>query len=500
MKKLIYKKIQYLLLGAFCLGLTSCLGDLAPVVNDKIIPDNYFKNEEDARAAVTAIYSPYRAGWSGSIFNAWVGSYLMLSNLCSDDMGLTRNDLEIVEKFLWNSTTSEVSKHYSDFIKHVSRATLLMDDLQRTPMNEERKQQLIAEVQCARGQYMFFLYDFYGTAGVVTDPDILRDPEIEVILERMPREEFVKLIESDLKSAAAVLPANYASNDWGRFTKGSAYAILAKLYMQEKRWQDAEAVCREIVKLGYELQPSYSSVFSVENAKNKEIIWAIPCLAEGGEGNMWMTHIAPPGYPLKNNKIQRWYVHNTPWRFYDKYYEKGDDRLNSLIGEFKYLPEGATDSVLATRTNFDNLKKGALPFKYPEDPKQTTEYSGNDVVVHRYADVLLELAEAINEQNGPNPEAIGYVEQIRTRVGLSNSIPASAKASKETFRDFILDERARELFCEGHRRRDLIRHGKFISVAHEEGYTTAQPHMVLFPIPQNILDESQGKIKQNPGY
>ena len=497
MKRLILKNAISLL--AVCsLGLTSCL-DLDPVVNDKIIPENYFQNEDDARAAVTAVYRPFIAGWSGSIFSAHVASYLMESNLVTDEMGLTRNDLEVVERFLWSSTESNVTKHYTNFIKHVSRATLLMDDLQRTPMNETRKQELTAEVQCARGLYMFMLYDFYGTAGVVTDPEVLRNPENEIFLERLSKEEFVKLIESDLKSAASVLPSTYAANDWGRFTKGAAYAILVKLYMQEKRWQDAEAACREIMKLGYDLQSSYSSVFSVENAKNNEIIWAIPCLAEGGEGNMWLTHIVPPGYPLANNKIQRWYVHNTPWSFYDKY-EKGDDRLNSLVGEFKYLPEGATDSVLATRDNFEHLKKGALPIKYPEDPKQTTEYSGNDVVVHRYADVLLELAEAINEQNGPTREAISYVEQIRARVGLPNSIPAAATANKEAFRDFILDERGRELFCEGHRRRDLIRHDKLITTAHEEGYTTAQPHMVLFPIPQNIIDESQGKIKQNPGY
>ena len=493
-----YLKNTISLLAVCTLGLTSCL-DLDPVVNDKIIPENYFQNEDDARAAVTAIYNPFVAGWGGSIFGAHVASYFMESNLVTDEMGLQRNDLEVVERFLWSSTEGNVTKHYTNFIKHVSRATLLMDDLQRTPMNETRKQELIAEVQCARGQYMFMLYDFYGTAGVVMDPEILRNPENEVILERLPKEEFVKLIENDLKSAASVLPSTYASNDWGRFTKGAAYAILVKLYMQEKRWQEAEATCREILKLGYSLQPSYSSVFSVENAKNNEIIWAIPCLSEGGEGNMWMTHIAPPGYPLKNDKIQRWYVHNTPWCFYDKY-EKGDDRLNSLVGEFKYLPEGATDSVLATRDNYQYLEKGALPFKYPEDPKQTTEYSGNDVVVHRYSDVLLELAEAINEQNGPTQEAIAYVEQVRVRVGLPNSIPAVATASKDAFRDFILDERGRELFCEGHRRRDLIRHGKLISTAHEEGYTSAQPHMELFPIPQNIIDESQGKIKQNPGY
>lgn len=498
MKNFINKNMQYLLVCVCGLGLTSCL-DLDPVINDKIIPDNFYKDENDARAAVTSIYQPMHTDWGGDIFNAGVGSYLNISNLSADDMSLTRFDLEVVEKFMWNSTIPQVTSHYKNLIKCVSRATLLMDDLQRTPMNEERKMEFIAEVQCARGQYMFFLYDFYGTAAVVTDPDILRNPENEVVLERLPKEEFVRVIENDLKSAAAVLPNNYTDDNWGHFTKGAAYAVLTKLYLQEKRWQEAEAICREIMKLGYELQPSYSSVFAVENEKNKEIIWAVPCLAEGGFGNMWLTHIVPSEYPLKNTRIQRWHVYNTPWRFYDKY-EKGDERLNRLIGEFKYLPAGATDSVLATRDNLVNLKKGAIPFKYPEDPKQLGEYSDNDLIIYRYADVLLELAEAINEQNGPTAEAVSYVEQIRGRIGLPNSIPAATKASKEAFRDFILDERGRELFCEGHRRRDLIRHDKFIETALEEGYVTAQPFMVLFPLPQDIIDESQGKIKQNPGY
>ena len=130
---------------------------------------------------------------------------------------------------------------------------------------------------------------------------------------------------------------------------------------------------------------------------------------------MWLTHIVPPGYPLKNEKIQRWYVYNTPWDFYDKY-NRGDSRLQQLVGEFKYVPEGETDTVLATRDNYEHLKKGALPLKYPEDASQTGDQSDNDVVVYRYADVLLELAEAINEQNGPTAEAIELVEQVRSRA------------------------------------------------------------------------------------
>lgn len=486
---------------AFCIvSLSSCL-DLDPVVNDKISPENFFKSESDAKAAVTAIYNPFVADWGG-VYCASVGSYLNLSNLCTDEMSLQRNDLEIVDRFLWTATTGDVTGWYTNWVQQVSRTTILLANLENTPMSEEKKAQFMAEVKCARGQFLFYLYDFYGTAAVCLDPEILNNPEVDVILERYPKDEFIALIEKDLKEAAEVLPATYESADWGRFSKGAAYAILVKLYMQEKRWKEAETVCRQIQELGcYGLQANYNDVFSVATEVNNEVIWAVPCLSEGGSGNMWLTHIVPPNYPLKNDKIQRWYVYNTPWDFYDRLFvNKQDKRLDLLIGEFKYIPEGQTDSILATRENYEHLKKGALPFKYPEDPNQTGEYSGNDMVIYRYADVLLELAEAINEQAGPTKEAISFVESIRARAGVPNTIPASATASKDAFRDFILDERGRELFCEGHRRRDLIRHGKFISTAHEQGWTSAQSYMELFPIPQNVIDESKGKIKQNPGY
>ena len=345
---------------------------------------------------------------------------------------------------------------------------------------------------------------------MTTDVEILRHPENEIILERLPKDEFIKLIETDLKAAAEILPVSYDDSEYGRLTKGAAYTILEKLYMQEKRWADAETYCRKIQGLGYKLQPTYSSVFSIENERNNEIIWALPCQSEtNGNGNTWTTHVLPPELPSfwTNSKVQRWNVYNMPWKYYDHHFQQpGDERAMapSLITEFEYISNGETK--LASRNNgYPNLVKGALPIKYPEDPTQISEKAGNDVVVYRYADVLLELAEAINEQKGPTQEAIGLVEQIRARAGIPNTIPTTATASKENFRDFILDERGRELYCEGHRRRDLIRHGKWIQSAVDQGYIPEgreadYKHMVLFPIPQEVIDESKGKIKQNEGY
>lgn len=498
---------QVILLALLGMGMNSCL-DLDPVVYDQISPENFYKTESDAKAAVTAIYSPL--GSPGDIYGGWTETFWMINNLCADDMGTQRDDYEFMEKFQWNSTTYAAYKFYNLFVKEAHRATLVIDDLQNSPIADDVKTKYIAEVQCIRGQYLFFLYDFYGTANITTDAEILRNPQSEVILERLPQDEFIKLIESDLKAAAGNLPLTYDASEYGRLSKGAAYTILAKLYMQEKRWADAEEYCRKIQELKYyALQDKYQSVFSIENERNNEIIWALPCHSEIGNGNSWTTHVLPPELPSfwTNSKVQRWNVYNMLWGYYDHHFQQeGDERASapSLITEFEYVSDGKVKQ--ASRYNgYANLRKGALPVKYPEDPTQISEKAGNDVVVYRYADVVLELAEAINEQNGPTTEAVGLVELIRARAGIPNTIPAEATANKEVFRDFVLDERGRELYCEGHRRRDLIRHGKWIQSAVDQGYIPAgreadYQHLVLFPVPQEVIDESQGKIKQNEGY
>ena len=96
--------------------------------------------------------------------------------------------------------------------------------------------------------------------------------------------------------------------------------------------------------------------------------------------------------------------------------------------------------------------------KYSEDPEQKGERQSNDFIMFRYADVLLAKAEALNELHGPTAESVELVNKIRRRAGATEI--RLADYNKESLRDFILDERGRELYCEGHRRDDLIRHGK----------------------------------------
>ncbi len=115
--------------------------------------------------------------------------------------------------------------------------------------------------------------------------------------------------------------------------------------------------------------------------------------------------------------------------------------------------------------------------------------------VIRYADVLLMLAEALNE-NGKTSEALPWINMVRTRAGVD---PYPATITTAALREEIMDERRRELSFEGHRIWDLLRTGRVLDAC---GPLGMQPHMVLFPIPlaQIQVMNNPSIFPQNPGW
>jgi hypothetical protein len=125
-------------------------------------------------------------------------------------------------------------------------------------------------------------------------------------------------------------------------------------------------------------------------------------------------------------------------------------------------------------------------------------HSGNDVPVIRYADILLTKAEALNELNGPTQESLDLINAVRARAGIAALTLADA-TSTEIYRDLILRERGWEFVAGGKRREDLLRHGKFISLAQARGIAAASEKHKLYPIPQAERDANK-LCGQNDGY
>ncbi|MES1198257.1 MAG: RagB/SusD family nutrient uptake outer membrane protein, partial [Chitinophagaceae bacterium] len=182
-----------------------------------------------------------------------------------------------------------------------------------------------------------------------------------------------------------------------------------------------------------------------------------------------------------------WLTQYMPWAYYDKY-DATDIRRNTTILDH-YTNTG--NSIIQK----SNGMKGAIPLKYTSVPL-SGDAQPIDVVVYRYADVLLSLAEAINEQGAPTSEAYSLVNQVRARAGVSDF----SGMSQAQFRQALLDERGREFYGEGSRRQDLIRNGTYISNALARGKVNAKSYMALYPIPRAVITQSRGTIAQNPGY
>lgn len=283
---------------------------------------------------------------------------------------------------------------------------------------------------------------------------------------------------------------------WGRMSKAIAYGVRLRLYMHEKNWQQAKAVAQKLMGMGYQLLNNYESNFT--SPIHSELIWAVP--SNTASDNYYVTETLPNDFKRGYNDKGRSYIRGTEdnyfsgwkaycmrWEFYDTF-EKNDTRKDVILCEY--------DNSTGQRVNRDNGMVGPIPIKFM-DTQFANWGTQTAQPVLRYAEVLLSYAEAENELNGPSADAIKALKQVTDRAGIE--IPTAASASKEAFRDYLLLERGHELFGEGMRRQDLIRHGVYIRRACERG-NKAQDYQVLYPIPQFAITESNGILEQNAGY
>lgn len=484
---------------------SSCGDMLDPKIYTDMTPSNFFKSEGDIDAAVTGIYLPCTSNWGysdggtgswyASLFNADEKTYYTRSMFPTDELipVNTGGAMDIYEFNFGPSTFQGSSQPVYNVIRFVARATDVINQIEQADASTEAiRNRYIAETKTLRALYMYVLYDFFGPVNVKLDPATLSDNQI---LPRPSEQEYIAYIEKDLDEAIActTFPDMYNedANNWGRMSKSIAYMIRLRLYMHLKDWAKAQSAAREIMGMGYQILPEYKDVFITK--MNKEQIFGIPTNA--ASDNFWLEEVLPNDFSQGQNHLGEgytrtagWGVYLMQWAYYDKFSDN-DKRKATILSAY-------TNNKGETIDRNDSRLRGAIPLKYVDEQAKGPGCQ-KDVPLFRYAEVLLSLAEAINEQSGPTQEAIDLVKQITDRAG--TEIPASATLSKDSFRDFLLDERGRELYCEGMRRQDLIRHGKFITGARARGLD-AKDYQVLYPIPQDIIIEAGGIIEQNPGY
>lgn len=486
-------------------SISSCEGNLDPQIYDRLSPNNFPQTNEDYQTLVNNVYGQFRYDNAWYRYSCDPQSRMILGEIGTDELWMPWEWAQRPQSsFDFNPGYDLFHNFYSKMVPSVTKATYTLAQLEESSLEDlELKNRLMAEVICCRAQWLYDLGSFYGPPPVVLDKEKAKKPEELYFPPRLSEDEYLKFVETDLRYAMQHLPVKYLSEaDYGRYTKGAAASILLKMYMHHKRFSEAVSISDSILGYGYSLVPDYHKIWDINNEKNPECIFVLTAPSkEHVSANIYRAHVLPADWvSLSGAKVVAYDGYRIPWTIYDKF-DKEDTRLSTLIKDY-YILRNKVPTLVDGRST-GRLRRGAIPLKYGEDIASDGLFCGNDIVLIRYADILLLRAEALNEVHGPNQESIDLINQVRDRAFKNNPakrVELSSFADKESLNDFILQERQFELLFEGERRADLIRHDKYIQYANDRGVEAAQPHHVRYPLPSFAIVEGQGHIKQNDGY
>ncbi len=485
------KKYNLLFLSMLVL-LGGCTKDLVSIDYAEINPNIFPKSAADLEAMVNAAYYPLRGAYGNGIFSTSERGVMYLSDATTEILFGKYGDQNTASLQNYRPTNEGFTHYYDDFYNKISQMTTTIDLITRSTVSDDLKKRAIAQVRCARGMLAYTLFDLYGPI-VVAPLEVLNKPLEENPLARLTNEEMVAFIEADLEAAVPDLPMPQDA-EYGRFNKALAKMLDIRLNLHEKNWAKVKTLSDDIIAYNaYSLDANYAAMWDLEGAKNShEVIWAIPCDYAGTSENQWQLMVLPANFAPKGG----FGTITSTWWFYDRF-EAADKRKEMLIAEYT-----GTDGITYNRANPGAiLDRGPLPLKINQDAGRTTGLTTVDIIMYRYADVLLSKAEAIANAGTPTAEAMELVNVVRRRAGLDDKQLADYN-SLAAFNDLILLERSHEFWCEnGQYRADLIRHGKFISRCQEVTQSTyTGPNKVLYPFSLKAVSEGKGKFIQNPGY
>jgi hypothetical protein len=357
-----------------------------------------------------------------------------------------------------------------------------------------------AEARFLRALAMSHGIDIYGPIPIVT----VNSPTPP---QQSTRQQVFDFIVTELNEATADLPAAAGAATYGRATKEAAAMLLAKMYLNAEvytgtaRYADVITALAPVLGGAYTLDPVYRHIFEADNNTSPEIIF--PIIHDGLHtqsfgGTNFLIH-ASCGGSMANADYG---VDGCWWGLRLK-----PEAYNLVNGDPRhpYLYTTGQTVAIASLTNFTD---GIAAPKYTNKRRDGTtgsnpQYADTDFPLFRLGDAYLMYAEAAVRTNTNLATALDYVNDLRERAygDASGNITAP-----ELTLAFLLDERARELLWEAHRRTDLVRYGLFTGSTYvwswkgntQAGQTTPA-HLNIYPIPATQLSANPN-LRQNPDY
>lgn len=482
------KYIAYLLVFSLIVLGIACGEDfVTKEFKNGVVDENFFQTAKDAEQALTAVYDivGQKGYYRDGIFPLGESSSDNIDEQTGDngDFGF---HYKAISDYRWVPNNPYFMARWYDSYKGIFRANILLEKLPDIDMDANLKQRYVAEAKFLRGLYYFTLIISYGDVPLVTE--ILTRDEYNN-LSRTDQNRIYAQVEQDLMDAVSALPESYPeAADIGRATKGAALGLLGRVYLYQNKWQECAGACEQVIQMNkYDLIEDYGSMFNGKNENSEEAVFEwqsvtrAPSFWDGQSENMYSIMWSP---------MVGWANWYTPSVDLIESFEEGDKRRKASL-----LLVGANDSI-------DLDADGQLnPFPDPEAGSNTVYFTDSNVrkflpegktlndvnnydinfPVIRYAEILLNYAEALNELNR-SAEALAPLNVVRDRADLD---PITTTTQSE-LREIIYHERRIELVFEGHRFFDLKRQGRAAAVLGPLGYQVGVHE--YFPIPQEELD------------
>jgi tetratricopeptide (TPR) repeat protein len=574
------KRIVYLLITVAGFSLNGCY-DLDTYPGDTLGEALFWKTEDHVKQALMGVYQVLRQD------NAF-GMQFACDHY--GDIAYVYDLSQAITYGTYTDRTGEVQGKWQTLYEGVQRANGFIRQVPELSfLSDEAKAEYIAEARFLRALYYFTLLDIFGGVPYYDETVNVNAEYADMKKPRSSADEIRAHVLDDLNEAVARLKATRPEAEYGRATKGAAYALRGKVYLYVKDWKNAIADFEEVVynrsnNYGYALDPDYARIFKLYNgAKSSEMIFAVQNKSGVGTeygmplnfymgtrnsyGSCWnnsmpATTLAdlyeyPDGKPFNWDDVFPGYNAATPderkallsveltagvvtglrsadtAKILSAYTNRDPRLMATLIVPYSWYKGWAanapTDMLFALdysvqgNENFGTMRnnKGWVTYFWR---KFVTEYDLGGAISNRahtpfefplirYADVLLMLAEAYNE-DGQLDKAVTELNKVRARVnlpGLNSGATWLSVTGKEQMAERIRKERAVELAGEGHRFSDLRRWGWAVASAANSNVDAVNIYGeflythrfnerdMLWPIP-GVEIERNPELIQNPGW
>lgn len=494
-------KKQVLILAFIILLINSCKTDDLELSNGSAISTATFPtNLAELKGGINATYSPLQS-------QGLYGRYLFfMYDYMGDDVQTNRGSADLLEfkNYTFTPTNNDIYLYWKNCYNGISRANFILDKqdniaaIEESVISQQLKDKFIGEAKFLRAYYYFLLVSRFGDIPLYTTTDVSPNG-----LPKSSKEDVYQLIISDLTDAASKLYLK-STEEAGRATKGSAYALLGKVHLYRGEFTQAKIAFDEVINSGeYSLTSDYFDNFNRDTENNSESVFEVQFVYDNG--NAWAYADwggQDNGYSettfrsAEYGAIGGWH-NNDPSEELVAEYEAGDPRMHANF----YFEGDAHATGIVTQAQI-GIGVTAAWRKYQLSYSTYSDLPGlSDINMRtiRYADVLLMAAEAENEIGG---DPVGKLNMVRTRVGMPLYGTAEMNATfpvttqSEIF-TAIIHERRVELAGEQTRFPDLMRWGMMNLIPN---FQTGK-HEFL-PIPQKEIDTNLNlsNADQNPGY